>query len=138
MNQFIDNQDGTITDSKTGLIWTRDDSWLKDQKWVTWDEAKEYAFHINDLKLGERNNWRLPTIEEIKSLVTEEPTNLDHYGKNIRLPKEFPKGSLPNLWIHEGPTGNEGFFLDLKSGEVGKKFKSIAGRMAARCVSNTF
>ena len=41
--RFIDNQDGTMTDSATGMLWMKEDAWQKEAKWYTWDEAKELA-----------------------------------------------------------------------------------------------
>ena len=41
--RFIDNHDGTITDSTTGLLWMQQDAWQKEAKWFTWDEAIELA-----------------------------------------------------------------------------------------------
>ena len=135
MNQFIDNQNGTITDSLSGLIWSKQDSWQKDEKWVTWDEAMEFARYLGDLKLGGLKDWRLPTIEEAKTLYDSDQINQDKYGEAICLNTVFPSGSLGNVWINEIGSGNEGYFLNLKTGEIGRKFKSVAGRMAARPVS---
>ena len=136
MSRFIDSQDGTITDSQTGLVWSKEDSWQKEEKWVTWDEAMEFARHLVDLELGGRKNWRLPRIEEAKTLYDPEQVIQDKYGKNIHLDPVFPSGSLGNIWIHEIGSGDEGYFLNLTIGEIARKFKSVAGRMAARPVSD--
>ena len=40
-NRFIDNQDGTLTDTQTTLMWFREDGWQRDSKWFSWDEAKD-------------------------------------------------------------------------------------------------
>ena len=39
--RFIDNQDGTMTDSTTELVWMQEDAWQKEAKWFTWDEAAD-------------------------------------------------------------------------------------------------
>ena len=136
MSQFIDNQDGTATDSQTGLVWSKEDSWQKDGKWVTWDEAMEFARYLIDLELGGRKDWRLPTIEEAKTLFDPVQKIQDKYGKDIHIDPIFPSGPLCNIWINEIGSGNEGYYLNLTTGEIERKFKSVAGRMAARPVSD--
>ena len=74
-NRFIDNQDGTISDSKTGLMWIKNDSFLHSGHWINWSEAKAY---INDLnKTGYANyfDWKLPTTHELKTLYDAEKVN---------------------------------------------------------------
>ena len=136
MNRFADNGDGTVTDSQTGLVWSKEDSWQKEEKWVTWDEAMEFARYLVDLELGGRKDWRLPTIKEAKTLYDPGQLNHDKYGKDIHLDPVFPSGCLGNFWIHEIAVGNEGYVLNLTTGEIARKFKSVAGRMAARPVSH--
>ena len=48
--RFTDNKDGTISDSKTGLMWMKNDSYLHSGHWLNWYEAKTY---IKNLK----RNW---------------------------------------------------------------------------------
>jgi len=59
---FTDNCDGTITDNVTGLMWAKSPL---DSK-LTWDEAKIGA---GDFDLAGHNDWRLPTIKEMYSLI---------------------------------------------------------------------
>jgi hypothetical protein len=58
MPRFIDNGDNTITDTNTGLIWTKN-TIAKD----VGHEAAEKA--VADLD----GSWRLPTIEELRELI---------------------------------------------------------------------
>ncbi len=59
--RFIDNKDGTVTDTKTNLMWAKDDN----QGNITWRNAKAYCEHII---LSKYEDWRMPTIDELATL----------------------------------------------------------------------
>jgi len=61
-NRFVDNGDGTIKDSATGLMWPQSDS----RKNMNWEEALKYA---ESLELGGHDDWRLPNAKELQSIV---------------------------------------------------------------------
>ena len=115
--RFIDNQDGTITDSTTELMWMQEDAWQKEAKWFTWDEAIELANYFNSIKLGGFQDWRLPTEDEIQTIYHEKATNLDKYGKENHLLSAFPSGGLTTVWL-KGESGHEGTLFDFKNGEL--------------------
>ena len=131
--RFIDNQDGTITDSTTELMWMQEDAWQNEAKWFTWDEAIELANYFNSIKLGGFQDWRLPTEEEIQSLYHEKASNQDKYGKEIHLWPAFPSGGLATVWL-KGESGQEGTLFDFKNGEFRPMYKSKSGRMTVRLV----
>ena len=64
--RFVDNRDGTMTDKGLGLTWQLGDSGKDLGKDLNWADAKAYA---QGLRLGGHSDWRLPTIEELRSLV---------------------------------------------------------------------
>lgn len=59
---YVDNNDGTITDTSTNLIWEKSSG----VSTYNWNQAKEYC---EILTLGGKNGWRLPTRNELQSLV---------------------------------------------------------------------
>jgi hypothetical protein len=61
LNDFVDNGDGTVTDRSTGLMWQKDALIAK-----TWEEALSYC---ENLSLGGYNDWRLPNINELQSII---------------------------------------------------------------------
>ncbi|GJL77609.1 MAG: hypothetical protein NPINA01_05980 [Nitrospinaceae bacterium] len=133
-SRFTNNNDGTITDVKTGLTWIREDSWQSDAKWVTWDEAKEHIMNLSDNKYCGMNDWRFPSSEEALTLYDPHAMNADKYGKEIHLDPIFPSGALPTIWTDEPMSGNEGYILDFRNGEIRTLYKSKSGRMAVRAV----
>ena len=69
-NDFVDNGDGTITDKATGLMWQKSGS----SRNITWKRARTYVKRLNKGFAG-YSDWRLPTVEELASLVEREKIN---------------------------------------------------------------
>jgi hypothetical protein len=66
---YVDNQDGTVTDQSTGLMWAQSDSGER----MNWVDALEYAENAN---LAGHSDWRLPNAKELQSLVDYEKEDL--------------------------------------------------------------
>ncbi len=62
LGEYIDNGNGTATDTITGLVWQT--SGLFQER--TWQNALAYC---EGLSLANNNDWRLPNIRELESLV---------------------------------------------------------------------
>lgn len=66
--RFIDNGDGTVTDTRLGLMWAQTDN----QTDIFWEEAPGWIKRDFPNRVGTRyNDWRLPTIKELQSLYRE-------------------------------------------------------------------
>ena len=70
--RFTDNGDGTITDHEFGIMWSKTDNngdinWIQAEKWV------QYTFPLTLEK--NYDNWRLPTLKELDSLVVKDTQN---------------------------------------------------------------
>ncbi len=70
-NAFIDNNDGTVTDTSTGLIWQKATA----PGTYSWEQALDYC---ENLTLADKSDWRLPNRNELQSLV-----NYDRYNPAI-------------------------------------------------------
>jgi len=77
---FRENEDGTVTDRATGLTWERDGSDFP----MTWDQAHDYVAHLNAARFAGRTTWRLPTVAELLSLLSEAP-----YEDDLCIPPVF-------------------------------------------------
>ena len=67
---FVDNSNGTVTDTSTGLMWQQDTARDGQGNYdtMTWKEALNYCENL-ELPEGGYTDWRLPTIKELASLV---------------------------------------------------------------------
>ncbi len=63
---FEDRGDGTVHDNCTGLVWEQSGSRYP----LTWQRAVQHAERMNKKNFGGRNDWRLPTVEELSTLFT--------------------------------------------------------------------
>lgn len=59
--EYIDNEDGSITDTSTNLIWQKTYG-----QSINWDTANSYCTQANT---GGYYDWRMPTLTELQVLV---------------------------------------------------------------------
>ncbi|MFZ4439500.1 MAG: DUF1566 domain-containing protein [Syntrophales bacterium] len=71
-DRFVKNNDGTVTDTQTGLMWADKDNGSS----IDWNHAREYCDVYNG---GGKSGWRMPTIDEIGKLY-----NSGAYGSVIK------------------------------------------------------
>jgi len=64
-NDFHDNNDGTITDRATGLMWSKADS----GQGMNWQDALAWVQKRNAEKFLGHDDWRLPSVKELQSIV---------------------------------------------------------------------
>ncbi len=69
--RFQDNQNGTVTDLETKLIWVQLDSYQIHKQWINWHKAQDYIRELNETQFGAAANWRLPTRKELAGLFDE-------------------------------------------------------------------
>lgn len=76
--RYIDHGNGTLTDTTTNLMWLR---FCVGQRWEAGkvagnpsvfseiDDGEQAAVNFNTAGFAQKSDWRIPTIEEIKSLT---------------------------------------------------------------------
>jgi hypothetical protein len=82
IEKFKNNGDGTVTDLSTGLIWQQSDV-KKD-----WEEANSYC---DELDYANRQDWRLPSYEELQAIV-------DNTKSNVMIDILAFPGTKPSLY----------------------------------------
>jgi len=64
-NDFHDNGDGSVTDRATSLVWSKTDS----GRGMNWQDALAWVQQKNVEKFLGHDDWRLPSVKELQSLV---------------------------------------------------------------------
>ena len=76
VNDFMDNNDGTITDKATHLMWQQSD----DGHTYNWKEALIYA---KNSELAGYTDWRLPNTKELQSIVDYDKKDIPAIDENF-------------------------------------------------------
>ncbi|PKN55000.1 MAG: hypothetical protein CVU56_23545 [Deltaproteobacteria bacterium HGW-Deltaproteobacteria-14] len=80
-NELQDNGDGTVTDAATGLVWQRANGQQSaGDLQFSWKEALAYC---EALALAGHDDWRLPDVRELQSIVDYDPP--DWTGTHMAL-----------------------------------------------------
>lgn len=100
-NHFLDNQDGTVTDEATGLMWSQADSGTG-MDWKTalaWVQAKNAQNHLG------HSDWRMPNAKELQSIVdydrspdTTASAALDPVFSCTSIVNEGGRADFPFFW----------------------------------------
>ncbi len=113
------SNDGSITDSITGLMWAAP----APDRDVTWDQANDYA---RNLRLGGYSDWRLPSRAELKGLwKTSDP----HVNPALGVTERWAWSSEvegSSAWLFAFSRGRE--YLLTRSGSGGNRVLAVRSR----------
>ena len=98
---FVDNGDGTISDTRANLMWKKDDSFKEFGYGINWFEAQDYCDILNEKKFAGYEDWRLPSGEEAKSAFSFTQSNTDKDGAETHISDLFEPGGGHNTWTYE-------------------------------------
>lgn len=129
---YTDNGDGTITDNSTGLVWQKcsiaqnnDSTCTGTASAFQWSSASSQCTGLN---LAGRT-WRLPTVEELQTLV-------DYGNNNPAIDSIFSNTPAAAFWTisEHAPSFNVfAWFVSFQHGDVSYHWKTNSFRI--RCVS---
>jgi len=89
-NDFVDNGNGTVTDRNTDLVWQQQD----DGRTRDWPTALAYC---ESLKLAGHDDWRLPNVKELQSIV-------DYRRHDPALDTRYLRQSDRHAWFWSSTT----------------------------------
>ena len=99
---LVDNGDGTLTETKTRLMWTQKDSYADLGKCLNWYQAKDY---VKNLKTGGYADWRLPMVFEYGMIYDDTKENNMAWDHDPDLPlhlsEQFADGAAYWYWSAE-------------------------------------
>jgi hypothetical protein len=110
--------DQAVLDKETGLVWAQNANQYATK---TWEAA---IIQCRDISIGGRKGWRLPTVEELASLVEVSDTNqglpINHPFSNVQSDlywssTEYEFASDKAWLVH---MGNGGVGITLKNGSL--------------------
>jgi len=117
LEALLEEPQKSYIDTKTGLMWQ-----AESQDKMTWHDAMEYA---EDLSEGGYDDWRLPTIEELTTLIdytqTLPATNIPNIRSSTYWSSTTYASSTSSAW-----------YVYFRSGSVGYGSKSYS--YYVRCV----
>jgi len=116
-NDFRDNGD-TITDLETGLMWQKAGSPNK----KIYIEALAYIKELNDKKFAGYSSWRMPTVDELKSLLTPKEINDSLSASSIDPIFDRTQSSC---WTSDRRTPSGARLVNFNSGSIGWSDLSI-------------
>jgi len=121
-NTFIDNSNGTVTDTATGLIWQQQDDNVTRSR----SAAISYCKSLN---LAGKQEWRLPRFNELKTLAHYQDADI---ADDEKL---FPNTKPSFYWSASRRTTNSSAVWNkvLSFGDTGSSAKS---NNYVRCVAN--
>jgi hypothetical protein len=134
-NDFVDNGNGTITDRATGLMWEGGGS----PSSRIFKRSKFYVRKLNEDKFAGYSDWRLPTVEELASLLKKDDNNGIHIDplfdtkqkscwSSDKGPPSVRFGNPPQVWHVNFRKGSLGLTMlpirDLSATE-GKSYRHV-------------
>jgi hypothetical protein len=97
---FVDNGDGTISDTRNKLMWIQSDSYAEFKYGINWFEAQDYCESVNEKQHAGYDDWRLCSTEEAKMMFSFSKGNLDKDGAEIHIDDIFEEGGGHNTWTY--------------------------------------
>lgn len=100
-DRFVNNGDGTVTDRKQNLMWSKTDN-QGDINWIQADKWVRYTFP--DTITKRYDNWRMPTLAELQSLLVEDKSAKGYETECGQWVKTVPEIKLSCGWVWTSET----------------------------------
>lgn len=104
-DNLIDNNDETITDLNTGLIWEKAGS----ERTFIYEDITVYINRLNGNNAYGFNDWRLPTLEELMSLIRADTVSELHISPLFSTKQRW-------CWTSDRYSSDAAWFVDFRLG----------------------
>ncbi len=116
--RFVDNGDGTVTDTQTGLMWKQTDTMNDLKKWVNYQDSVDYTRELKEQEFAGYGDWRLPTHAEMQTIYHESLSNKDLYDKEIHISDRFASGGGFSMICQSIPGRTRTWVLNIRDGSL--------------------
>jgi hypothetical protein len=132
--RFVDNGDGTITDTQTHLMWMKQESYQQTGQWITWLESFDFVKKANETGFANYYDWQMPTLADLKTLHEPDKTNSKQVGREmvIHIDPIFEKEGSGAWWALEANGHFNGFGIEFNNGNRFSAPKKSKARKAVR------
>ncbi|ADU62147.1 MAG: DUF1566 domain-containing protein [Pseudodesulfovibrio sp.] len=107
---FVDNKDGTVTDTMSGLMWSQK---ATPYEYMKWDQA---LAAVSSCSLGGKGGWRLPTKDELVELYSHMGSGSHPF--DMRYPDTIPHWSSTVSQYDPWKEYYRNYTVYMKTGEV--------------------
>ena len=118
INKFVDNNDNTISDNATGLMWDKTGS----SEGMNWETSLAYAQEKNSEKYLGYDDWRLPNAKELHSIVDYDRSPTETNSAAISsifdiatITDEKGENNYPCYWTstthYDGPSPSKAVYI---------------------------
>ena len=136
--RFVDNGDGTVTDTWTKLMWLQEDSFLMLKKFLIYLHAQRLRDKLNSESFAGYTDWRFPTKREAHSLFNKQKSVKDKYGCDIHIDPAFTPGCGYDTWTSHTRGTMTAYCYSFNSGKGGHKESGDTLNTSVRFVRGEF
>lgn len=108
-NRLQRHKDQTVTDHAHGLCWQQSGTEFP----CSWHQANQYIEHLNTQRFAGCRNWRMPTVDELLTLLTPTPQAEALCIAPVFNPKQR------RLWSIDRHSFLSAYYVDIDLGFVG-------------------
>jgi len=133
--RYVDHGDGTITDTRTNLMWAKKDSYADLGRCQYWDASKSY---VNRLSTGGHRDWRLPRVDELKGIYEKSKKHVMGFNKadnwGLGLDPIFADNGAYGFWSSEEVGSCCARYVTFYDGSVDKIKRTYCATAGVRAV----
>ena len=134
--RYVDNGDGTITDTRSSLMWMKEDSYQRTGHWLNWKESQAHIAKMNESGFADYIDWQLPTLKELRTLYESDKVNSAQLGREMKIHIDpiFAKEGSGAWWSVETNGTWNAFGIVFNTGNRFSAARKSRSRKAVRAV----